>query len=177
MFQNLFAQTATKIFLQTENKRYSYQWLQEKIKKISGFFESLDIRQGDRILLAVSDECEMSALFLAALANGITTVIADPESKEPRAASIIRRTNPKCLIADSLTLKSWKISSGNQMTVLSYQKDAASAAGLLSNSCKNESRTSTNDYPTLPNNVTPTTRLNQRLHLTVCIYFHFRYHG
>lgn len=147
MLENLFAQTATKIFLQTENKSYSYQWLQEKIKKISGLFESMHIGQGDRILLAVSDESEMSALFLAALVNGITTVIADPESKEPRAASIIRRTNPKCLIADYQTLETWKISSTDQMTVLSYRKSAASAGGLLSKFLqKQKAELPSNDY-------------------------------
>jgi non-ribosomal peptide synthetase component E (peptide arylation enzyme) len=79
MFQQLFVQPPAKTFLQTEDKTYSYKWLQQRIFQISGLFDSLSLKQGQRIVLAVSDDVEMSTLFLAALANGITVVVADPE--------------------------------------------------------------------------------------------------
>ncbi|HTS44059.1 MAG TPA: AMP-binding protein [Puia sp.] len=158
MLENLYSQVPSKIFLQTGRKSYSYQWLQEKIKKISGLFKSLNLSQGDRILLAVSDESEMSALFLTALANGITAVIADPESKAPRAEGIIRRTNPKCLIADKPTLETWKISSPGPMAVLSYQKNGNSSAGILSKFLqKTKLEPLSNDYLSLLDKAIPAT--------------------
>ncbi|PWT77572.1 MAG: hypothetical protein C5B59_03600 [Bacteroidetes bacterium] len=174
MLQNLFSQSSTKIFLQTENKSYSYQWLQEKIKKISGLFESLNIRQGDRIMLAVSDESEMSALFLAALANGITAVIADPESKEPRAASILRRTSPKCLIADITALENWKILSTESTTVLSYRKNAASTGGILSKFLqKQKTEQPSNDYLSLLEKANPAASIPESRPSSVYAYIIF----
>ena len=89
MLENIFGVPPSKIFLQTNDSSYTYQWLQQRIRKIAGLFESLNLKKGDHLLLAVSDEPEMSALFLSALINGIVTIIADPDSKAPRARAIM----------------------------------------------------------------------------------------
>ena len=94
VLENLFLQKQKKIFLQTEDKSYSYEWLLGRMGQITGLFRQLNIHSGARILLAVSDEADMSALFLASMQNGITVVMADPESKSPRAKSIIAKTKP-----------------------------------------------------------------------------------
>ena len=86
MFKELYQAPQKKTFLRDNNKSYTYQWLQESIKKTVGLFQALQLKQGDRLLLAVSDDREMSVLFLSALATGIVVVIADPEMKAPRAA-------------------------------------------------------------------------------------------
>lgn len=147
MLETVFTQTADKIFLQARQKAFTYGWLQQKIKQISGLFEWLNIKAGDNLVLAVSDEPAMSVLFLAALANGITVVIADPESKAPRANSIIHRTNPKYIIADKETLASWQLA--ETLPVLSYQKENLSANGLLGKFLKkNKTEGPSNDYLT-----------------------------
>ncbi len=78
MLQKIFQQTGTKVFLQTNNKAYNYAWLQQRLNKNAGLFQSLNLKQGDRLLIAVSDDVEMSILFLTALATGVTAVLADP---------------------------------------------------------------------------------------------------
>jgi long-chain acyl-CoA synthetase len=108
MLEKLFKQPPAKIFLQVGHKSYTYDWLKKKISQVSGLFKQLNLQHNDRLLLAISDEAEMSALFISALLNGITVVITDPESKSPRANSIISKTSPAVIIADKETLESWK---------------------------------------------------------------------
>jgi len=159
MLQNLFGQVIQKTFLQSQERAYSYQWLQQRIRQISGLFESLKIRKGDRIFLAISDESEMSALFIAALANGIAVVIGDPESKAPRARRIVERTNPKCIIADKETLDNWKISSSDQIVVLPHRKESTLKAGMLSKFLqKSKTESSVNDYLSTLEKAMPITR-------------------
>jgi long-chain acyl-CoA synthetase len=148
MLGNVFTQPADKIFLQTLQKNYTYAWLRKKIKQISGLFESLHLQHGDKIVLAISDDPEMSALFLAALAHGITVVMADPESKSPRAKSIVQRTAPKYIIADKETLEQWQLE--ESLPILSYKKEGNASPGLLVKFLKkNKPEAASNDYLTL----------------------------
>jgi len=107
MLQQLFQQPTATLFLQTADKGYNYGWLQQKLKKTLGLFQTLNLTAGDRLLVAVSDDVEMSVLFLSALTAGIVVVIGDPEMKAPRANAIVSRSNPRCIIADKETLERW----------------------------------------------------------------------
>ncbi len=154
MFHRLFEQPGTKIFLQTEDKTYSYKWLQQRLKQITGLFQSLNLKRGDRLVLAVSDDIEMSALFLAAIANGITVVVSDPEWKALRANAIIERSDPACIIADKETLEAWKLSS-EKYKVVPYVKSAPVKAGLLSKFLqKTKTEGEANDYINLLEKIT-----------------------
>ena len=108
MLQQVFQQPGNKIFLQTDDKSYSYQWLQQNIKKTTGLFNSINLNKDERLLLAVSDDVEMSVIFLSALASGIPVIITDPDTKAPRANAIIQRSSPACIIADKESLDNWK---------------------------------------------------------------------
>jgi long-chain acyl-CoA synthetase len=132
MFQQIFLQAPAKSFLQTEDKTYTYKWLQQRILQISGLFDSLGIKHGQRLVLAVSDDVEMSTLFLAALANGITVVVADPEWKAARANAIIGRSEPVCIIADKASLDNWKLEVETNCTLIPFSKTTANRAALLS---------------------------------------------
>jgi long-chain acyl-CoA synthetase len=146
MLQQLFEQSGTKVFLQTEEKTYSYKWLQQRIKQITGLFQSLDLKTGNRVVLAVSDDTEMSAIFLAAIANGITVVVSDPEWKALRANAIIERSEPACIIADKEALELWKLPS-EKYKIIPYVKSAPAKAGLLSKFLqKTKTEASANDY-------------------------------
>jgi long-chain acyl-CoA synthetase len=131
MVQNLFAQPSTRVFLQTQSKAFTYGWLQDRIKQISGLFHSLGLETGDRIILAVSDSAEFAAVFLAGLINGITLVIVDPQSKAPRVTQILERTQPKGLLADKESLDIWKIPASADRFILSYTLQQARQTGLL----------------------------------------------
>jgi long-chain acyl-CoA synthetase len=147
MFQHVFEHSSTKTFLQVGDKSYSYKWLQQRIKQISGFFKTVGLKPQDRLLLALSDDVEMSIAFLAALSNGIVVVIADPEWKAFRANAIIERSKPACIIADKETLDIWKITEPQQIKVIPFVKGGSTTKGLLSKFLqKNKPETEGNDY-------------------------------
>jgi long-chain acyl-CoA synthetase len=152
MLENLFIQKPKKTFLQTDGKSYSYEWLLSRMSQITGLFKQLNIHTGDRILLAVSDEADMGALFLSSMQNGITIVMADPESKSPRAKSIISKTKPAAIIADKATLDNWQLDP-EQIRVITYQKEKAAGSGMLGKFLqKNKTTTSGNNYHSLLEN-------------------------
>jgi long-chain acyl-CoA synthetase len=156
MLEKLFKQAPAKIFLQAGHKSYTYDWLKKKISQVSGLFKQLDLRPDDRLLLAVSDEAEMSALFISALLNGITVVITDPESKSPRAKSIISKTSPAVIIADKETLESWKPDTDSGTRIISYQKDKGTSTGILGKFLqKTRPEVPANDYVSLLENAIP----------------------
>jgi long-chain acyl-CoA synthetase len=156
MLEKLFKQPPTKIFLQDGYKSYTYDWLKKKISRVSGLFKQLNLQHNDRLLLAISDEAEMSALFISALLNGITVVIADPESKSPRGKSIISKTSPAVIIADKETLDNWKPGTDSGTQIISYQKEKGTSAGILGKFLqKTRSEVPTNDYFRLLENVIP----------------------
>jgi long-chain acyl-CoA synthetase len=160
MLQTLFEQPGGRTFLQVQHKAYSYQWLQQKIKQISGLFASLGIGAGQRLLLAVSDESEMAALFLAALANGVTVVITDPDTKAPRAKSIIERSSPAAIIADRKTLECWQPDPAGIIAIFSYEKEMGPRAGLLGKFLqKNKTTALNNDYRAALENCPPVNEL------------------
>jgi long-chain acyl-CoA synthetase len=156
MFKQLFIQTSTKPFLQTEDKTYNYKWLQQRLLQISGLFNSLGLQQGQRLVLAVSDDVEMSTIFLAALANGITVVVADPEWKAARANAIIGRSEPNCIIGDKASLDNWKLNPGNNCSIIPFSKTTTNRTALLSRFLqKNKTETNEDSYTTLLEKANP----------------------
>jgi len=150
MLQQVFQQTGNKIFLQTDDKSYNYQWLQLNIKKTRGLFNSINLNKGERLLLAVSDDVEMSVIFLSALASGIPVIITDPDTKAPRANAIIQRSAPACIIADKESLDNWKLPEIENCKIIPFEKVNASKPGLLSKFLqKSKTETSSNDYKSL----------------------------
>ncbi|HEX4849215.1 MAG TPA: fatty acid--CoA ligase family protein, partial [Puia sp.] len=72
---------------------------------------------------------------------------------------ILRRTNPKCLIADHITLKNWKVSSAADLAVLSFQKGSSTTGGMLSKFLqKPKSEQAGNDYMTALEKAIPATK-------------------
>ena len=127
---NVISQTNQEAtFLQTAKKRYSYKWLKDKQAQITGLFSTLGLQPGDRLMLGLSDDAEMSALFITAMLNNITVVMADPEARGFRVESIVRRTTPACIIADAETLKLWALE--EKWKTIAFRADAVPGTGLL----------------------------------------------
>ena len=63
MLEQLYQRQGSAIFLKSQGKTYSYQWLQDKLKKISGLMESLQLKSGDKILLSVSAKVNLLLFF------------------------------------------------------------------------------------------------------------------
>ncbi|MBA4166564.1 MAG: AMP-binding protein [Chitinophagaceae bacterium] len=156
MFEKIYQRNGSATFLQVQNKTYSYQWLQEKIKKTGGFFRDYGIKRGDRLLIALSDEAEFAGIFVAALANGITLVMLDPATKTHRAKSIMERVSPSMIIADQETLASWNVPKDFPSKIFSYQKGSVAQTGLLGKFLqKSKPLIPENDYLSLMQNTAP----------------------
>lgn len=161
MLQALFSQSPQKPFLVTEEKTYSYQWLQENIKKTSGLFDSLKLGKDRMLFLAVSDDADMASIFLSALTAGVPVILADPETKPPRARAIIERSQPACIIADKGSLEKWEISTRENCTVIPYVKKEASKPGLLSKFLqKSKTESPENDFKSLLDKCSTSTELS-----------------
>src|SRR5450755_3728585 len=109
MFHSLFTQPANKVFLMHQHQSYSYGWLQKRILQLSGLFNSISLKAGDRLLLAIADEVEFSAVFLAGLANGIAIIPLDPDTRAPRATALVNRSRIACIIGDEQTIQNWNL--------------------------------------------------------------------
>ncbi len=83
-------------------------------------------------------------------------MITDPESKSPRAKSIISKTSPAVIIADKETLESWKPDTDSGTRIISYQKDKGTSAGILGKFLqKTRPEVPANDYVRLLENAIP----------------------
>ena len=95
-----------KTFLETENKRYTYQDLLSACSKVANLFSENNIQLGDHVILANDSDWETIILFLGALRCGVVPVLIDPEINENRVQSIIKLTEPSGLfLKDSLLEK------------------------------------------------------------------------
>ncbi len=156
MFHSLFTQPASKVFLMHQHQQYSYGWLQKRILQLTGLFNSIALKAGDRLLLAISDEVEFSAVFLAALANGIAIIPLDPDTKAPRATALVNRTRIACIIGDEQTLQSWNLADREGQRVIVKTKRESGNSGHLSRFLKKKTiALSENNYYSLLESIEP----------------------
>ncbi len=156
MFHSLFTQPANKVFLMHQHQQYSYGWLQKRILQLTGLFKSISLKAGDRLLLAIADELEFSAVFLAALANGIAIIPLDPDTKAPRATALITRSGIACVIGDEQTLKTWDLADSEVQTIIVKTKRESGNSGHLSRFLtKKTTALSKNNYYSLLENIEP----------------------
>lgn len=123
MLNQCFTQSPDKSFLKTKTTNITYGWLQENIKKTSSLFRSLDIKEGDRIILSTSSEAEISAIFMAALNEGIGVIVVDTDTKGPRTEAIISKVDPVLIIADAALISNWNLPDVTDCRILSLADD------------------------------------------------------
>jgi long-subunit acyl-CoA synthetase (AMP-forming) len=156
MFYSLFNQPANKVFLMHQHQQYSYGWLQKRILQLTGLFNSVSLKAGDRLLLAIADEVEFSAVFLAALANGIAIIPLDPDTKAPRATALVSRSRIACIIADEQSLQTWNLTDSESQRIIVKTKRESGNSGHLSRFLKKKITASPeNNYYSLLENIEP----------------------
>ena len=94
-------------FLVLPNRRYNYTQLCETIREFCTFFDTHDLRPGDRIVICTSNEYCVAAGFLAAVLHGLVPTNLAPTTKARRGLSIIQETDARLLIADAEISVSW----------------------------------------------------------------------
>jgi long-chain acyl-CoA synthetase len=77
-----------------------YATLLEDVRRCCSVFDQFQLRHGDRVLIATSDERAAVTSFVAALLDGLVPIVLTPESSVARLQSIADRTTPGLLIVD-----------------------------------------------------------------------------
>lgn len=70
------------------------------IRKLTGLLRSLGLGNGERIAVISENDREVALLFLASFLNGFVVTVLEPDIKLPRAVSILKRFQPRCLFLD-----------------------------------------------------------------------------
>jgi len=115
-----------KNFLYTDNS-LTYGKLRENIGRITSFIKNHDFKQGDKVILSTNNDEVFINLFFSFLANGITTVILDPEVKESKIHLFSSLVEPKAIFIDSSAKEKWS----NEKNTLTVFVDVKPASGVL----------------------------------------------
>ncbi len=130
MLANCFIQPLEKCYLQTEKDNYTYGWLRDRIQKITFVFQQFNVGINDRIILSTTNEAEISAIFLAALNQGIGVIVVDNDTKTPRVEAIVDKVDPKLIIADAGLIASWELKNTATSTLISIDSLALDQTDL-----------------------------------------------
>lgn len=157
---------ATASFVETSGQRITYAQLSERIRKASALFGQYGLTEGDRIVVSIADEQETILTFLSLLANGLTAILLDPDTKTSRAKSILQMAEPKGVIADGVFFEQVPAAKAYSMA-LSVKPEQPQKGQLFRKLLgKTASATDTTTYPallqslsagTLPDQIAPET--------------------
>lgn len=89
----------TDIFLFSK-QALKYGDLKVKIKKTNYYFQSLNIKKGDRIAIVSNDEMSVLSLFFSALNCGIVSVIFNPDIRNQNLSELMAFAECKALFID-----------------------------------------------------------------------------
>ncbi len=101
---------AKKPCLITEHGALTYGELLHYMRRIGGGFVTRGWRPGRRIFLAANDDRHVLCAAMAALANGLVPVMADPAAPAPAAAVLRQVADTDACILDLALAESWGIS-------------------------------------------------------------------
>ena len=103
LWQSICAQPRAE-FLVNPKERRTYRDLAKRIQTNCAAFDAAGLSAGDRLTIALSDEFEASAVFLAALLDGLVPALLSPHAFEERRASIYRSLDAALEIDDTKPL-------------------------------------------------------------------------
>lgn len=102
---------ASRTWLATEGRTVTFGQLRDRIERMAGLLSQLDVRVGDRVLIATHDDVEAALLFVGLICSGVAAVNLDPQTSARRAASLIAKAAPRLILADTDTISRWGIQS------------------------------------------------------------------
>jgi len=129
IFDKAFSQKGNKPFIVFGNRKVTYGELKSNIGKYSTYFQNNNLKCGDRVILASTDESFVCQFYLSLIANGITAVLLNHETGSERANAIIQHTQATKLFVDSEIQKAWNLESQHNLTVVS--NDSPGKKGLF----------------------------------------------
>lgn len=91
-------------FLVSPHYRVTYKHLGRRIQAACAAFDRVGLSQGDRLTIALGDEREASAVFLAALLDGLVPAMLSPLASHERRAAIARVLDARLVVDDETPL-------------------------------------------------------------------------
>jgi len=139
-----------------DQETLTYASALDRIERLTQLYRNMGLQAGDRVIIATIHDSDTVIFFLSLLANGITAVPVNPQTKENRVRSLFRLTEPAALILDADLCSLWQ--QGSDVPVLKIQKQERASTLLrrLLGSAKSLNQ-ETNTYPAILNSLVPTT--------------------
>jgi len=120
-----------KAFAQITGTKFTYKQLLEEVNKLSNFFQSNDLKNGDRIILSTNDDYYTALFFLAFLRYGIITIFLDPEVPVKRATALIKKIEAKGFVMDEQLFVERNITENANQFQLKIKKDVQKKGRLF----------------------------------------------
>jgi long-chain acyl-CoA synthetase len=117
-------------WLVTERRSVGFGELHERIRHMAGWLSAQGIAVGDRVVVSSRDDAEVSLLFVSLVCCGATVVNLDPDTSPARAASLLRRAQPRLLLLDAEIAARWS-APGLPGTLVEIVAAPESGAGLI----------------------------------------------
>lgn len=109
MLINKIKEQGDKPFAVFTEASLSYSQLLLEIKKITFLFRKKNIEAGDKVILSLSHDLDVTIFTIAALVNGVVVIFLDSTVKKERAGSIIRAAQPKGFIIEDRAIEEWNL--------------------------------------------------------------------
>jgi long-chain acyl-CoA synthetase len=103
---------AEKPYVTFEHKILTYGELARRVRRISALFVANQVSNNGRLVICTNDD-EVAIVFtVAALLNGITSIVLSADTKTSRAMSLIHRAQPDLIILDANLESQWQLGDG-----------------------------------------------------------------
>lgn len=135
--------------------------LGDRIARLGILFSSWRLDPGTRLLVCSRNDEHTITLVAACLANGLSAVIADPESAVEEVSHLIELISPRAAILDQDLVETWDLSLVSTVLTISSeaQKGGALFHRLMGSTQPNEGSSST--YPAVLSGLKATSGLKE----------------
>jgi long-chain acyl-CoA synthetase len=100
-----------------ENKVLTYGELGLRVERITTLFAATQISEQNRLVICSDDDEVVITFTVAALLNGITSVVISPETKVERATSLLNCVQPGLIVVDAALESLWNLSKFNVFSI------------------------------------------------------------
>jgi long-chain acyl-CoA synthetase len=118
-----------KPYVTFEHKILTYGELALRVEQITALFAAKQVVNRSRLIICSDDDEVVITFTVAALLNGITSIILSPDTKISRATSLINFTQPDSIVIDAGLASQWQLS--NIFNIFPIRKVASISSNSL----------------------------------------------
>jgi long-chain acyl-CoA synthetase len=122
IFRRALGQRSGKPFIVFGGHALTYGELRRTIGLYASYFDRAGVKAGDRIVFSSKNEAFVCTFYVSLLANGIASVLIDPDSGTERAGAIVEQCRPRFVFADEELINRWRLVPASSRNVISIPK-------------------------------------------------------